>query len=213
MLEAFRYRFFEVSCLFIAAACVSASGCASDSHAAKGASQGATTGAVAGAVGGMMTALVFGGNVAEAGARGAVYGGTTGAVAGGMSGSRADKAEAERAEAQRLQEIEEFRRSIGNDAYNGVVALAECKHEIALANAREAIKTNNAGFSLAGQWLEVLTETDRGNAAAAQALLPDLAARDSELADTQAAEVAVDSTMQKLRQIRSDYDIPVDCTS
>ena len=43
------------------------SGCAKDSYAAKGAAEGAQTGAIAGAVGGMVTAMIFGGNVLEAG--------------------------------------------------------------------------------------------------------------------------------------------------
>ena len=80
-----------ILCMFVVASVTLTSGCASDSYAAKGAAEGATTGAVAGAVGGMVTALIFGGNVIEAGARGAVYSGTTGAVVGGMSGSKADK--------------------------------------------------------------------------------------------------------------------------
>ena len=69
-------RRFLISALYtvFTASITVTAGCASDSYAAKGAGEGATTGAVAGAVGGMVTALVFGGNVAEAGARGAVYG-------------------------------------------------------------------------------------------------------------------------------------------
>ncbi len=65
--------------------------CSSGSEASKGAKQGAGVGALAGAVGGMATALVFGGNVADAGARGAVAGGSSGAVVGGMSGAQRDK--------------------------------------------------------------------------------------------------------------------------
>ena len=131
-------------------------GCASDSYAAKGAAEGATTGAVAGAVGGMVSALLFGGNIAEAGARGAVYGGTTGAVVGGMSGSKADQAVAAQNQAEREADLERFRTEIGTDAFNGVVALAECKHEIAIANAREAAKSNKSDYSLAGLWVEAL---------------------------------------------------------
>ena len=147
--------------ILIAASVGVIAGCASDSYAAKGAGEGATTGAVAGAVGGMVTALVFGGNVAEAGARGAVYGGTTGAVVGGMAGSKADKAVAEQKQAEREAELEQLKSRIGTDAYNGVVALAECKHDLAIANAKEAAKSSNSDYALAGVWVEALTEADR----------------------------------------------------
>jgi hypothetical protein len=101
------------------------SGCASDSHAAKGAAQGAGTGALAGAVGAAATALIFGGNVGEAAARGAVYGGTSGAVVGGISGAERDKQVAAQERAEYERRVQEFRDEIGTDAFNGFVALAE----------------------------------------------------------------------------------------
>ena len=104
-----------------------ASGCASDSYAAKGAGKGAGTGALAGAVGGAATALIFGGNVGEAAARGAVYGGASGAVVGGLSGAEADRRVAEQKRAEYERRVAEFREEIGTDAFNGFVALAECK--------------------------------------------------------------------------------------
>jgi hypothetical protein len=192
---------------------LSTAGCATDSNAAKGAASGAKTGAVSGAVGGMVMALVFGGDVVEAGARGAVYGGTVGAVAGGMSGSQADREAAAREQANLDKEIEEFRKSIGADAFNGVVALAECKHDIALANAREAMKSTNSDFALAGVWVQVLTEADRGNQAKKQALLPELVSQDSEVSSEAQAETHIAETLQELRDIRQYYELPVDCAT
>ena len=199
--------------IVLAAFCLSATGCATDSNAAKGAASGATTGAVSGAVGGMMMALVFGGDVVEAGARGAVYGGTVGAVSGGMSGSRADREVAAREQAELDKEIEEFRKSIGADAFNGVVALAECKHDVALANAQEATSSTNSDFALAGVWVQVLTEADRHNQARMQALLPELVSRDSEISSEADAETHISETLQELREIRQYYDLPVDCAA
>ena len=121
---------------------VSLSGCASDSHATQGAAKGAGTGALAGAVGAAATALIFGGNVGEAAARGAVYGGASGAVVGGLSGAETDRRIAEEERAAYEQRVAEFRQKIGDDAFNGFVALAECKYEVAMANAREAQKSN-----------------------------------------------------------------------
>ena len=118
--------------------------CSSGSEASKGAKEGAGVGAVAGAVGSMATALVFGGNVAEAGARGAVAGGASGAVVGGMSGSKRDQQIAEQEgaggaagpvrAANRL--LEEVRHKLGDDTYNGMVALANCKYGIAAGQCR-----------------------------------------------------------------------------
>ena len=199
--------------IVIAAFYLSATGCATDSQAAKGAASGATTGAVSGAVGGMMMALVFGGDVVEAGARGAVYGGTVGAVAGGMSGSQADRAAAAREQEKFDEDIEEFRKSIGTDAFNGVVALAECKHEIALANAREATNSTNSDYALAGIWVQALTEADRHDEAKTRALLPELVSRDPAVSSEADAETLMSETLQELRDIRQYYDLPVDCAA
>jgi hypothetical protein len=188
-------------------------GCASDSYASKGAAEGATTGAVAGAVGGMVTALVFGGDVVEAGARGAVYGGTTGAVVGGMSGSKADNAAAEQQQAQRDAELAQFEKRIGSDAYNGVAALAECKHDVAIANAREAAKSSNSEYVLAGIWVEVLAEADRQHETQARALFPEIIERDREINTDAEVEARMQEALHELGAIRAEYDLPEACSS
>ena len=197
--------------LVVAASVAATAGCASGSYAAKGAGEGATTGAVAGAVGGMVTALVFGGNVAEAGARGAVYGGTTGAVAGGMAGSKADKAVAEQKQKEREAELAELKKRIGTDAFNGVVALAECKHEVAIANAREAGKSSNADYALAGVWVEALTEADRQREAVARTLFPEIVSRDRDIKSEADAEAQMREALQKLGNIRVEYGMAAAC--
>ena len=199
--------------ILIAASVGVIAGCASDSYAAKGAGEGATTGAVAGAVGGMVTALVFGGNVAEAGARGAVYGGTTGAVVGGMAGSKADKAVAEQKQAEREAELEQLKSRIGTDAYNGVVALAECKHDLAIANAKEAAKSSNSDYALAGVWVEALTEADRQREAQARALFPKIVERDRDIKAEADAEARMREALQELGNIRVEYGMPEVCSA
>lgn len=188
------------------------SGCASDSHAAKGAAQGAGTGALAGAVGAAATALIFGGNVGEAAARGAVYGGTSGAVVGGISGAERDKQVAAQERAEYERRVQEFRDEIGTDAFNGFVALAECKHEVALANAREAQKSSNRDFALAGLWVEVLTEADRAQTDAATALLPAVVEKDREISDTAVAQARLDEALGEIGNIRTRYDLPASCS-
>jgi hypothetical protein len=208
-------RIYLVSAILVllAMSTITISGCASGSHASKGAAEGATTGAVAGAVGGMVTALVFGGDVVEAGARGAVYGGTTGAVVGGMSGSKADQAELEKAQAQREAELAKIKKRIGTDAYNGVVALAECKHDIAIANAREAASSSNSDYALAGTWIEVLAEADRQRETQAQALFPELIKRDRDISTEQEASARMNQALQELGATRVEYNLPKGCPS
>ena len=199
--------------LLVTCAVVTSSGCASGSHAASGAAEGASTGAIAGAVGGMVGALVFGGNVAEAGARGAVYGGSSGAVVGGMAGAKADKTEAAQRQAEREAELKTLRERIGTDAFNGLVALGECKHDIAIANAREAAKSGNKDYALAGIWVEVLTEADRQNETAARALFPQIVSRDPKLNSESDADVHMNELLQKLHAARVEYDKPAACPS
>jgi hypothetical protein len=186
-------------------------GCAGNSQAVKGAAEGAATGAVAGAVSGMLSALVFGGDIADAGARGAVYGGTTGAVRGGMAGSRADRDIAARKQAEYEAELKRFRAEIGADAYNGIIALAECKHEIAIANAREAAKSNISDHVLAGVWVEALTEADRQNDLATRAIFPELIKRDGEVKTEADAEALLNEALRELGDIRVESNLPADC--
>ena len=208
-----RSRLIAVLYMFMTAGVTGTAGCASDSYAAKGAAEGATTGAVAGAIGGIVGALVFGGDVVEAGARGAVYGGTTGAVVGGMSGSKADKAVAEQKQAEREAELAQFKKEIGTDAYNGVDALAQCKHDVAIANAREALKSSNSDYALAGVWVEVLTEADRGREVQARALFPEIVARDRDVKSAADAEALMRQALQELGSIRVEYGMPAVCSS
>ena len=203
----------HLSLLILLGFAMQISGCATDSNAAKGAGKGATTGALAGAVGGMATALIFGGDVGEAAARGAVYGGASGAVVGGMSGASVDKQVAAQEQAERDKQIAEFRDEIGADAYNGFVALAECKYDIAIANAREARKSRNRDHALAGLWIEILTEADRESPDAASELFPELVSSDKQIKTVGDAESRTGKALVQLGEIRVEYDLPKDCTS
>jgi len=188
------------------------SGCASDSAAARGAQQGAATGAVSGAVGSMVGALVFGGDVLDAGVRGAVVGGATGATAGAMIGGGQDKAEkARRAEVQR-DKAAELRDEIGDDAFNGVVALAECKYAVALANAGLAQGSKNRDFRLAGHWVETLVMADQGREAEARHGFPTIVEQDRKIKTPEQAEAMMRDAMTRLGEIRRDNGLPVVCS-
>jgi len=177
-------------------------------HSGKMAGQGAATGAAAGAVGGLVSALVFGGDPVDAAARGAVYGGTTGAVAGGIAGARADQAEKQRRDAQ----LEQLKKDIGDDAYNGLEALADCKHEVALGYARTAAKSDNKDYALAGLWLEVLAYGDNRQEEKARALFPDLVTKDAKISSEAQAEETMRKALQSLMDIRAEYNLPRVCS-
>ncbi len=187
--------------------------CASDSAASRGASQGAKTGAVSGAVGSMVGALVFGGDIVDAGVRGAVYGGATGATAGAMVGSGQDKAAEERRQAEQRDEAAELRKELGDDAFNGVVALAECKYPVALANAEEAQKSANKDFRLAGLWVETLVLADERRENEAREQLPQIVKEDRKLKSMEQAEGMMRDALTKLGDIRRENGLPAICGS
>jgi len=177
-------------------------------YAAKGAGAGATTGAVSGAVGGLVSALVFGGDPAEAAARGAVYGGAVGATAGAMGGAQIDK----KLEQQREATVENLRQSIGNDAFEGLKALADCNHDVSLQQATLARQSENPNFSLAGLWLEVLSYADQGNESMARSLFPEVVKTDWDIKTEAEAEAAMRKTLNSLMDIREQYNLPRVCT-
>ena len=182
--------------------------CASDSYAAKGAGKGATTGAVSGAVGGIFTALVFGGDPAEAAARGAVYGGAVGATAGAIAGSEADRQVKQQQEAQ----LAKLRQEIGDETFTGLEALADCRHDVSLQQAAKAQKSENPNYALAGLWLEVLTYADQKDESKARSLFPTLVKKDWDIKSEAQAEETMRKALNSLMDIREEYKLPRVCS-
>lgn len=176
-------------------------------YAAKGAGTGATTGAASGAVGGLVSALVFGGDPVEAAARGAVYGGAVGATAGAMGGAQVDKQVAQQREATE----EALRKQIGDDAFKGLQALADCDHDISLRQAALARQSENPNFSLAGLWLQVLSYADKGDDTSARELFPEVVESDWDIKNEAQAETTMRDTLIKLMDIREQYKMPRSC--
>lgn len=176
------------------------------------AGQGAATGAVAGAAGGMVSALIFGGNVGEAAARGAVWGGTAGAVSGAMVGAQEDQAMAAQKAEQQKKAHEKLKQRLGEDAFSGLAALVDCKHEVALAYANTAKKDAKKDYSLAGLWLEILVHADQRKEAEARALFPELIEKDPEINSDTKAEESMRKAMQGLMNIRGEYNLPKTCS-
>ena len=197
--------------------CLLLSACASDSYTARGATQGAAQGAAAGAVGGLISALVFGGDPLDRAARGAVVGGTVGAVAGGVAGSKVDKQVKAQAQAQtqanRDAELEILRKEIGEDAFEGLASLAECRHDITLESAKKAQQSGNPNYRLAGLWLELLNYADLGKKKHAQEMLPVIVKEDWDINTEAEANEATREGVVELANIRRDFNLPVSCRS
>lgn len=177
-------------------------------YATKGAGSGAATGAASGAVGGLVSALVFGGDPVEAAARGAVYGGAVGATAGAMGGAQVDKKVAQQREATE----EALRKSIGDDAFKGLQALADCDHDVSLRQAALARQSANPNFSLAGLWLQVLSYADKGEDTSARELFPDVVKSDWDIKNEAQAETTMRDSLNKLMDIREQYKLPRTCS-
>lgn len=185
---------------------IAVNGCSQKSM--QGAGKGAAVGGAAGAVGGVVSALVFGGDVGEAAARGAVWAASTGAVTGGIAGAQADSAEKQKAKAAYAAKL---KKELGGDAYDGLVALAECKHEVALGYARSSRQSKNKDYALAGLWLEILTEADRKQEEKARALFPELIELDGKVKSTEDAEGFMTEAKAKLQTIRDEYKLTASC--
>ena len=192
-------RLLVLGCVFLISACSSQTG--------QRAAQGGTMGAVTGAAGGMVSALIFGGNVGEAAARGAVYGGTVGAVGGAIVGSQQDQA----AKKQQGDAAEKLKLKLGDEAFNGLVALANCKHDVALDHAKAAENLDNKEHALAGLWLEVLAYADQQQEGKARALFPALIEKDPKVGSEAQAEENMRKALQGLMKIRAEHKLPQTC--
>jgi hypothetical protein len=185
-------------------------GCAG---AGEGAIRGAGAGALAGAASGLLTSLVWGGDPGYHMARGATAGATIGAIGGAVQGSAQASENKARQDAQLEQDIEQFRRDIGNDAFDGAVALVECKHEVAIANARVATQSKNSNHALAGLWLEALAYTDQNDTASMQNLVPEIVQWDRGMDNAQQVDEQLRLTYGELLDIRSEFHLPRSCAT
>ncbi len=158
-------------------------------------------------VGGVVSALVFEGDPVNRAARGAVWGGTTGAVSGAIAGSRADK----KVQQQREAELARLRKEIGEDAFGGLEALAECRHDVSLQQAAKAQQSENPNYALAGLWLEVLSYADQRDEAKARSLFPTLVEKDWEIKTEPQAEETMRKALNDIMDIRQEYQLPRVC--
>ena len=197
---------FKFLFLILLATSILFQGCSAQSQ--KGAGTGAAIGGLSGVVGGMVSALVFGGNIGEAAAKGAVWGASTGAVSGAIAGAHQNALEKKEINEKRTEELQ---KTLGEDAFNSLSALSECKHDIALGYARTAAQSSKQHESLAGIWLEILTLIDRGEPGQAKALYPKLIEADKRIESIARAEELTNQTYAQLKSLRTDYGFSASC--
>ena len=145
-------------------------------------------------------------------ARGATAGATIGAIGGAVEGSNRAQAEKNYKAAQEQQELEQFRREIGDDAFDAVVALAECRQEVAIANARVAATSTNSNHALAGLWVQALTFEDQGDQDALAALEPEIIQWDRGINDSEQFRRELATAYRDLIGIRDEYALPLSCS-
>ena len=171
--------------------------------------EGAIGGAAAGAVGSMFAAAIFGGDIGDAAARGAAWGAGAGAVSGAIRGSQEDARQRQQeqaaAERERQAALNELRREIGPDTFDGLAALTDGKHQVAIAYAQTAMTDSNQRYAIAGHWLEALTYQDLGDDKTVAEKLPELVQIDPEVSShLEAAEILSDLT-DGLAAIRAEF--------
>lgn len=167
-------------------------------------------GGVSGAAAGMVSALIWGGNVGEAAARGAAWGATSGAVSGAIVGSQEDQRIAQQ---QRAQAEQELKKKLGDDGYSGLVALAQCKHKVALGYAATAQDSRKEEYRQAGLWLEALTYFDQGERSKAEDVYQEILDAHQDLDSPEELELLAKEAIEGLSNIRKQGKLPAKCAS
>lgn len=129
-----------------------------------------------------------------------------------MKGSARARAQRNNEAAREQQDIDRIRREIGSDAFDGVVALAECRHEVAIANARVAARSTNSNHALAGLWVQALAFEDKGDTASLDEIEPEIIRWDRGVKDTQQFRQELDAGHRELIQIREEHSLPPSCS-
>jgi len=170
--------------------------------------QGGATGTAAGVVGGLVSALIFGGDVGEAVAYGAVWGASTGAVSGAIIGHQEDKA-------IKKQEMEQARKKLikelGEDGYEGLKALVQCKHPVAHSYANLSMNSKKKQYLETGKWLDILAYADAGDTEKANSMLPEVIEIDAGVNSLDEAQKFLEHSLTGVKNIRGQYGLAKTC--
>ena len=197
----------------IALAISGASGCASDSAASKGAGKGATMGAVGGAVAGAVGSLLWGGNVIEGAVKGGVVGGAAGAATGAVSGSMADSAK-ENAPKPKPAAADQaaLRKKIGDRNYATTVLLTQCRHQDAIASARETLgASRDKDERVYALLIQGIAAEESGDKALASSIYPKVVQEDPARGSVEKVRADALEGVMKVQATRREHGLPPVC--
>ena len=100
--------------------------------------------------------------------------------------------------------------AIGEDNWNGLIALTDCQHKRAHLLAQAGATVDNEEHRLASLWLEAMIVVDQKKTDEASVYFEKLAARDPEIDTTQQASIEVDKAILDIRGVRRDEGISCD---
>lgn len=94
--------------------------------------------------------------------------------------------------------------AIGEDNWNGLVALTDCQHQRAHLLAQAGATVKNEDHRLASVWLEAMIAVDLKKTSEAAAFFDQLAARDPEIDTAQQASIEIDKAILEIREVRRE---------
>jgi len=101
----------------------------------------------------------------------------------------------------------EWIEAIGEDNWNGLIALVECQHQRAYLLAQAGATMDNEEYQLASLWLEAMIVVDQKMQDEAAAYCEQIAARDPEIDTVQQASIEVDKANLDIRESRREEGI------
>jgi hypothetical protein len=165
--------------LAITLAAIVAGGCSTSAQ--EGAGKGATMGMVGGAVAGAVGSLLWGGNVVEGAAKGAAVGAASGAATGAVAGSMSDSAKknAPKPKPAAVDQAE-LRKKIGDRNYATTVLLTQCRHQDAIAEARQtAASSQSKDERVYALLIQGIAAEESGDKALAASVYPKIVQEDA----------------------------------
>jgi hypothetical protein len=101
----------------------------------------------------------------------------------------------------------EWTEAIGEDNWNGLIALTDCQHQRAHLLAQAGATVENEEHRLASLWLEAMIVVDQKKLDEAAAFYEQLAARDPEIDTAQQASIEIDKAILDIRKLRREEGI------
>ena len=146
-------------------------------------------------------------------ARGAQAGATVGAIGGAIEGSGRESAKKDYQAQKDQRELQQIRRDIGDSAFDGVVALVDCKHGVAVENAKVAAQSTNSNHALAGLWLQALSHADRDGESGLDEMSAEIIRWDRQVPNRAQFDSELWKAHNELLDIRSENKLPRTCSS